>query len=73
MDWLSQNWIWVVLLVGGFYVMRRMGGCGMSMGSSCGTTSKRSDKQDDGNTAPPDHAVVVPIDAGQRQSRAKED
>jgi len=30
MEWLSQNWLWVVLLVGGYFLMSRMGiGCGM--------------------------------------------
>jgi YHS domain-containing protein len=31
MDWLYQNWIWIVALVGGYLLMSRMGigGCGM--------------------------------------------
>jgi hypothetical protein len=31
MDWLTQNWLWIILLVGMVIVMRRggLGGCGM--------------------------------------------
>jgi YHS domain-containing protein len=30
MEWLSQNWLWIVFLVGGYFLMSRMGmGCGM--------------------------------------------
>jgi YHS domain-containing protein len=34
MQWLSQNWIWIAVAVGGFYFMTRMhrGGMGRSMG-----------------------------------------
>lgn len=35
MDWLSQNWIWIVLAVGAFFFMTRMGG-GCGMGRSAG-------------------------------------
>ena len=36
MDWLYQNWIWIVLLVGGYFLMSRMGMGGCSMGHSHG-------------------------------------
>ena len=33
MDWLSQNWIWIALVIGGYFLLSRMGmgmgGCGM--------------------------------------------
>lgn len=31
MDWLYQNWIWIAVFVGGYFLMSRMGigGCGM--------------------------------------------
>ena len=30
MEWLSENWTWILLLVGGYSLMSRMGmGCGM--------------------------------------------
>jgi hypothetical protein len=30
MEWLWHNWLWIVLLVGGYYLISRMGmGCGM--------------------------------------------
>ncbi len=36
MDWLLQNWVWIVVAVGGFYLISRMGmGMGMGMGG-CG-------------------------------------
>lgn len=31
MQWLAQNWIWILLVVGFFFMMRR-GGCGMGCG-----------------------------------------
>ena len=31
MQWLAQNWIWILLVVGFFFMMRR-GGCGMGGG-----------------------------------------
>lgn len=42
MDWLSQNWVWIALTVGGFFLFTRMGvgGCGMGgcgMGGSMGS------------------------------------
>lgn len=34
MEWLTQNWIWLLLLVGFVFLMRRGGmGCGMGGGS----------------------------------------
>ena len=31
MEWLSQNWIWILVLIGFVFLMRRggLGGCGM--------------------------------------------
>ena len=31
MQWLAQNWLWILLVVGFFFMMRR-GGCGMGGG-----------------------------------------
>ena len=31
MEWLAQNWIWILLVTGFFFMMRR-GGCGMGGG-----------------------------------------
>jgi YHS domain-containing protein len=31
MQWLTQNWLWILLAVGFFFMMRR-GGCGMGVG-----------------------------------------
>lgn len=53
MDWLSQNWIWIVALVGGYFLMSRLGigGCGTGhshghshTGHSSDTGSGASDK-----------------------------
>jgi len=32
MQWLAQNWLWILLVVGFFFMMRR-GGCGGGMKS----------------------------------------
>lgn len=34
MAWLSQNWIWIVVVIGFFYFMTRMHGMGHGMGHS---------------------------------------
>lgn len=42
MQWLSQNWIWIAIAIGGFYFMSRMhgmGGMGHSMGRGYGRDS----------------------------------
>ncbi len=57
MNWLSQNWIWIVAAVGGFFLISRMGlgmgGCGMghshggsqvSGGHSAGSDSGSNDR-----------------------------
>lgn len=36
MEWLSQNWLWIVVAIGGFYLMTRMHGMGHGMGHSRG-------------------------------------
>jgi YHS domain-containing protein len=53
MDWLLQNWLWIVVLVGAYFMMSRMGmGCGMghshghghSRGHGSGTNSGSNEK-----------------------------
>jgi len=36
MDWLYQNWVWIVVLIGGYVLMSRMGMGGCGMGHSHG-------------------------------------
>ena len=36
MEWLSQNWIWIIVAIGGFYFMTRMHGMGHGIGHSMG-------------------------------------
>ncbi len=36
MEWLSQNWIWIVVAIGGLYFMTRMHGMGSGMGHAMG-------------------------------------
>lgn len=36
MNWLSENWLWIVLLVGGYFLMTRMGMGGCGVGHSHG-------------------------------------
>ena len=43
MDWLTQNWLWIAVAVGGFFLMSRMGGCGM--GHSHGGGHAGGDRQ----------------------------
>lgn len=46
MDWLSQNWIWIALAIGAFFLMTRMGGCGM------GRSTRRSSGTEQGGSLP---------------------
>lgn len=43
MNWLSQNWIWIALAVGGFFLFTRIGVGGCGMGRSTGTGHGSSD------------------------------
>jgi YHS domain-containing protein len=50
MEWLSQNWLWIALAVGGFFLFTRlggMGGCGMSHSGS-----RRRDQSGAANAPP---------------------
>ena len=42
MEWLSQNWIWIVAGIGLVYFMTRMHGIGHGMGMGCGSRSDRA-------------------------------
>lgn len=47
MQWLSQNWIWIVFAIGVFLLMRRGGiGCGMGHGRSHGTDGHAHHQQE---------------------------
>ena len=60
MNWLTQNWIWVAVAVGGFFLMTRMhgmggmGGCGGGQGENghggSPTTSSDASGSDPGTT-----------------------
>lgn len=50
MDWLSQNWSWIALAAGGFFLMTRMGGMG---GGCCGMGHSMSQSRDNGGSSPP--------------------
>lgn len=50
MDWLTQNWIWIVLAIGGFFMLRRMGGMG---GCGTGHSSAHGRHEGDRENAPP--------------------
>jgi len=50
MAWLSDNWVWIALAIGAFFLMTRMGGmgCGMGgMGHQHGGDSPPDDRTDD--------------------------
>ena len=64
MEWLAQNWIWILLVTGFFFMMRR-GGCGMgggmkSHGQHGGDTphSAQADKSAATVTDPVDKATL---------------
>ncbi len=52
MNWLTQNWIWVAVAVGGFFLLTRMGGMG-GMGG-CGGGHGAHHDHGDSTTRPPD-------------------
>ena len=53
MDWLSQNWIWIAIAIGGVYFMTRMHGMGGGMG--------RSMRRGQADEAPPDQGRSLGI------------
>lgn len=51
MDWLSQNWSWIALAVGGMFLVTRMGG---SLGGGCcGMGRSMNQNQGSGDSSPP--------------------
>lgn len=51
MQWLSQNWVWIVFAIGIFLLMRRGGmGCGMGSGRHSRGSSHDESRGDAGNT-----------------------
>ena len=57
MNWLAQNWIWVAVAVGGFFLMTRMHGMG-GMGG-CGG-GHGTNGRGDSTTTPPDASGADP-------------
>ncbi len=53
MEWLGQNWLWIALAIGAFFLMTRMGG-------GCGVGDSRTHHHDD------DRRDTVPPSAGNR-------
>lgn len=53
MEWLGQNWLWIALAIGAFFLMTRMGG-------GCGTGSSAGHHHDD------DRRDTTPPSAGNR-------
>ena len=53
MNWLAQNWIWVAVAVGGFFLMTRMHGMG-GMGGCGGGGGHGTNGHGDSTTTPPD-------------------
>lgn len=52
MQWITQNWIWIAVAIGGFYFMTRMHGMGGGMGHSMGRGNGR-----DGGDPPADRGT----------------
>lgn len=74
MQWLVQNWLWIAVAIGGFFLFTRSGagggmaGCGMgrSMGGGCGNRGDRRSAQTDagpGNAVDPVGRRTVPAGA----------
>lgn len=52
MDWLSQNWIWIAVAIGGVFLFSRMGvgGCGIG---TCGMGRSMGGSRGNGINGPP--------------------
>lgn len=50
MDWLSQNWSWIAIAVGGFFLMTRMGG---SLGGGCCGMGQSMNQSPQSSNSPP--------------------
>lgn len=63
MQWLSQNWLWIVLIIGIFVLMRRGGmGRGMGHGRSLGNDGHaHQDRESNGPRTDPDRRPKDPI------------
>lgn len=57
MEWLSQNWLWIVIALGFFYFMTRMHGGSHGMGRSMGHRYGGRDDGPSGRRVGPDVAV----------------
>lgn len=54
MQWLTQNWIWIVFIIGIFLLMRRGGmGCGMGGGHSGHGSQRQSPGDQEHDHKPP--------------------
>ncbi|MBS2132156.1 YHS domain-containing protein (plasmid) [Burkholderia thailandensis] len=60
MQWLSQNWIWIALAIGVFFMMRHHGGMGYGMGSRHRHGSHRA--YDGGDSGSNDPVSGKPVD-----------
>jgi YHS domain-containing protein len=62
MEWLLQNWIWIVFAVGIFLLMRRGGmACGMGRGRSHDNDTQAHQHQGDAPHADPDRRPKDPV------------
>lgn len=66
MDWLAQNWIWIAVAIGGFFLFTRMGvgGCGMGgcgMGGSTGNSRGSGSNGDSAGHGAGREAVFDPV------------
>ena len=79
MGWLSQNWVWIGLAVGAFFLMSRMGGCGMGRAGGHRRGLQESDdrrpetRMDTGTTFDPvsRHAVTAGMAAASSVYRGR--
>ena len=66
MNWLTQNWVWIVLGIGALLLLRRTG-CFGSMGR--GQHGHGDDSRDHGEHAPPSNETTTATDPAKRSHR----
>ncbi len=62
MEWLAQNWIWIVFILGIFLLMRRGGiGCGIGHGGHSHHSHDSADRMDKTDGGPRDPVSGEPV------------
>ena len=67
MEWLTQNWVWILLFVGFIFMMRR-GGMGCGMGGGSHHHGGHHDTYDDSGRRPESAGMQTTVDPVSGQS-----